>query len=125
MRALQGMSKPLDEFNIQLTKDSGLITTVPQDQHKQAADQTAEASQSNPPDQTNPTPTDNTNEPNKTSEPTTTSVQATPEQITLYGWRKGVSVKGVPMLMRYPCSLDASPVTFLLKSFDNRIAYRS
>eukprot|EP00026_Physarum_polycephalum_P005145 Phypoly_transcript_05174.p1 GENE.Phypoly_transcript_05174~~Phypoly_transcript_05174.p1 ORF type:complete len:468 (+),score=90.56 Phypoly_transcript_05174:91-1494(+) len=107
MRALQGMSKPLDEFNLQITKDS-LITTDP----PKPTDPTT-----NPPEKENSSTseTTNTNETNDNNpaQPATTAVQATPEQIALYGWRKGKSVKGVPMLMRYATVED-------VKSKDHR-----
>jgi hypothetical protein len=89
------MSKPLDEFNLQITKDSGLISATQSNPTEDATNTTSE------PDKIdlNQPETDQTN----LAQPATTVVQATPEQITLYGWRKGKSAKGVPMLMRYPC----------------------
>jgi len=119
MRALQGMSKPLDEFNLQITKDSGLITANPEQLQPPAQlsppDQLADPSSttSNPLDQPaqSTDTTNTTNETNKTAS-STTSVVATPEQITLYGWRKGKSVKGVPLLMRYATVEDVKSKDF-------------
>lgn len=105
MRALQGLSKPMDEYNLQMSV-TGAITTTPSPSSTitttttttTTTDATADPSQpSTTPDGTQTS----SSSPSPSSTPVT-SVQATPEQITLYGWRKGLSVKGVPMLLRYP-----------------------
>lgn len=102
-RALQGLSKPLDEFNLQLTAGAGLISIEP---NKPTNSEASEP-------QTTTSETNETSETAAKPDQTTTPVQATPEQIILYGWRKGKSVKGVPILMRYATVED-------VKSKDNK-----
>lgn len=105
MRALQGLSKPVDEFNLQMST-SGAITTTPSSSVPATA--TTETSTTSTSE-----PAETTNESSATSpSPNVTNVQATPEQITLYGWRKGISVKGVPILLRYATVQDVKSKEF-------------
>ncbi len=76
MRALQGMGKPIEQTT----------STTEQPQQTPTEQQTSTEQQQTSTEQQQ-TPTE--------------QQQTTPEEQLIYGWRKGKSIKGFPILMRY------------------------